>query len=64
MLLQEEPLLLQEAQPGGTGEIRPTVIGAIMRVPEHNLIRINRHICRSLVAVAEVMINFSLITQL
>lgn len=32
--------------------------------PEHNLIRINRDVCRSLVAGAEVMINFSLITQL
>lgn len=32
MLLQEEPLLLQEAEPGGTGEIKPNVIGAIMRV--------------------------------
>lgn len=32
MLLQEEPLLLQEAEPGGTGEIKPTVIGATMRV--------------------------------
>lgn len=31
MLLQEEPLLLQEAEPGGTGEIKP-IIGAIMRV--------------------------------